>query len=99
MIYCSLCDFGGKKLHLTKEIYAMQDKKELVEELRKAVLGSDFDENDPEKNRTQFKEETNSLVIKDQRPINMVKEEEVPVMSEEELFAKLLQQTRSEKRK
>ncbi len=77
----------------------MQDKKELVEELRKAVLGSDFDENDPEKNRTQFKEETNSLVIKDQLSVTMEEKEEVPVMSEEELFAKLLQQTRSEKRK
>ena len=68
-------------------------------ELRKAVLGSDFDENDPEKNRTQFKEETNSLVIKDQLSVTMEEKEEVPVMSEEELFAKLLQQTRSEKRK
>lgn len=77
----------------------MQDKRELVEELRKAVLGTDFDEEDPEKDRTQFKEETKSLVIKDQPLVDIVQEEEVPVMSEEELFSKLLQQTRNERRK
>ena len=72
------------------------DRHSLVEELNKAFRGDDRIRNTEDTTDVEYREDTNTLLVNEQTTYNVLKEkeQEVPKMSEEELFGRLLKERR-----
>ena len=72
------------------------DRHSLVEELNKAFREDDRIRNTEDTADVEYREDTNTLLVNEQTTYNVLKEkeQEVPKMSEEELFGRLLKERR-----
>ena len=72
------------------------DRHSLVEELNKAFREDDRIRNTEDTTDVEYREDTNTLLVNEQTTYNVLKEkeQEVPKMSEEELFGRLLKEGR-----
>lgn len=72
------------------------DRHSLVEELNKAFREDDRIRNTEDTTDVEYREDTNTLLVNKQTTYNVLKEkeQEVPKMSEEELFGRLLKERR-----
>ena len=72
------------------------DRHSLVEELNKAFREDDRIRNTEDTTDVEYREDTNTLLVNEQTTYNVLKEkeQEVPSMSEEELFGRLLKERR-----
>lgn len=72
------------------------DRQSLVEELNKAFREDDRTRNTEDTADVEYREDTNTLLVNEQTTYNVLKEkeQEVPKMSEEELFGRLLKERR-----
>ena len=72
------------------------DRHSLVEELNKAFREDDRIRNTEDTTDVEYREDTNTLLVNEQTTYNVLKEreQEVPKMSEEELFGRLLKERR-----
>ena len=72
------------------------DRHSLVEELNKAFREDDRIRNTEDTTDVEYREDTNTLLVSEQTTYNVLKEkeQEVPKMSEEELFGRLLKERR-----
>ena len=72
------------------------DRHSLVEELNKAFREDDRIRNTEDTTDVEYREDTNTLLANKQTTYNVLKEkeQEVPKMSEEELFGRLLKERR-----
>ena len=72
------------------------DRHSLVEELNKAFREDDRIRNTEDTTDVEYREDTNTLRVNKQTTYNVLKEkeQEVPKMSEEELFGRLLKERR-----
>ena len=72
------------------------DRHSLVEELNKAFREDDRIRNTEDTTDVEYRDDTNTLLVNEQTTYNVLKEkeQEVPKMSEEELFGRLLKERR-----
>ena len=72
------------------------DRHSLVEELNKAFREDDRIRNTEDTTDVEYREDTNTLLVNKQTTYNVLKEkeQEIPKMSEEELFGRLLKERR-----
>ena len=72
------------------------DRHSLVEELNKAFREDDRIRNTEDTTDVEYREDTNTLLVNEQTTYNVIKEkeQEIPKMSEEELFGRLLKERR-----
>ena len=72
------------------------DRHSLVEELNKAFREDDRIRNTEDTTDVEYREDTNTLLVNKQTTYNVLKEkeQEVPKMSEEELFGRLWKERR-----
>ena len=72
------------------------DRQSLVEELNKAFREDDRIRNTEDTTDVEYREDTNTLLVNEQTTYNVLKEkeQEIPKMSEEELFGRLLKERR-----
>ena len=72
------------------------DRHSIVEELNKAFREDDRIRNTEDTTDVEYREDTNTLLVNEQTTYNVLKEkeQEVPKMSEEELFGRLLKERR-----
>ena len=72
------------------------DRHSLVEELNTAFREDDRIRNTEDTTDVEYREDTNTLLVNEQTTYNVLKEkeQEVPKMSEEELFGRLLKERR-----
>ena len=72
------------------------DRPSLVEELNKAFREDDRIRNTEDTTDVEYREDTNTLLVNEQTTYNVLKEkeQEIPKMSEEELFGRLLKERR-----
>ena len=71
------------------------DKRELVESLQKAFNDDERVRNTVDISDVEYKENTNSLYVNEQKTYNMQrKEPDMRIMSEEEVFARLHKERR-----
>ena len=72
------------------------DRHSLVEELNKACREDDRIRNTEDTTDVEYREDTNTLLVNEQTTYNVLKEkeQEIPKMSEEELFGRLLKERR-----
>ena len=71
------------------------DRGNLVESLQKAFNEDDRIRNTNDIDDVEYKEDTNTLYVNEQKTYNMqMKAPEVPAMSEEEIFARLRNERR-----
>ncbi|MDD6638401.1 MAG: hypothetical protein PUE81_06465 [Lachnospiraceae bacterium] len=72
------------------------DRHSLVEELNKAFREDDRIRNTEDTTDVEYREDTNTLLVNEQTTYNVLKEkeQEIPKMSEEELFGRLLKERR-----
>ncbi len=71
------------------------DRRNLVESLQKAFNEDDRIRNTNDIDDVEYKEDTNTLYVNEQKTYNMqMKAPEVPAMSEEEIFARLRNERR-----
>lgn len=70
------------------------DRQNLVEGLQKAFQMSGESDAAKKNQDVEYKENTNTLLVKEQRTYSMLKEPEKKQMSEEELFDRLLKERR-----
>ena len=72
------------------------DRHSLVEELNKAFREDDRIRNTEDTTDVEYREDTNTLLVNEQTTYNVLKEkeQEIPKMSEEELFGRLLKEPR-----
>lgn len=70
------------------------DRKNLVEELQKAFKGDDRERSTEDEKDVEFVQNTNTLRINEQKTPDESEENKVHVMTEEELFSRLLKERR-----
>ena len=72
------------------------DRHSLVEELNKAFREDDRIRNTEDTTDVEYREDTNTLLVNEQTTYNVLKEkeQEIPTMSEGELFGRLLKERR-----
>lgn len=70
------------------------DRKNLVEELQKAFKGDDREQSAGDEKDVEFVQNTNTLRINEQKTPDAPEENKVHVMTEEELFSRLLKERR-----
>ncbi|MCM1106247.1 MAG: hypothetical protein NC355_04805 [Blautia sp.] len=71
------------------------DKKNLVEELQKAFQGNEPPRDADEVSDVEYKENTNSLLVNEQKTYENLDAPTKKAMSEEEIFDRLLKERRS----
>ncbi|MCM1282708.1 MAG: hypothetical protein NC180_03175 [Muribaculaceae bacterium] len=71
------------------------DKKNLVEELQKAFQGNETPKDADEVSDVEYKENTNTLLVNEQKTYENLDAPTKKAMSEEEIFDRLLKERRS----